>query len=310
MQRAAAFGQIIGIAPGAVSSFSCDADSAPDGEYNSPHEHDGLYYGVKYQCVEFARRWLIHNLGLSFGSVRYARDVFALTTADFILAPTSFDGEQSVPSLLHPQKDSTISDAYIDNENDNNNNNNANDIDPAAATATATTYGVPYRNVKNGSSLLRNLDDRPVPGSILIWKAMGKFTTTGHIAIVTEVSFPQFACGTDSISYSTQIQNREHTLKHWVRIAEQNRDNCYWPPGQNWSRQLPVLVDECSGTLYIDAGEQETILGWKLHPVDFSPRPVPIPAALRVPAAAMVVTVSVVAVPAEAAATEYESTKL
>ncbi|MFD2110220.1 CHAP domain-containing protein [Thiorhodococcus fuscus] len=36
------------------------------------------YAGVTYQCVEYARRWWIQNLGLTFGDVPTATDIFSL----------------------------------------------------------------------------------------------------------------------------------------------------------------------------------------------------------------------------------------
>lgn len=40
--------------------------------------------GTQWQCVEYARRYLITKLGVTFGSVKGAEDVFALKTAESI----------------------------------------------------------------------------------------------------------------------------------------------------------------------------------------------------------------------------------
>lgn len=45
-----------------------------------PNHDNETYTGIKWQCVEFARRWLIHNRGLTFGDVDVAADIWALDT--------------------------------------------------------------------------------------------------------------------------------------------------------------------------------------------------------------------------------------
>ncbi|MDH5424993.1 MAG: CHAP domain-containing protein [Gammaproteobacteria bacterium] len=37
---------------------------------------DGIYTGVKWQCVEFARRWLLMNYGVVYKDVDYAIDIW------------------------------------------------------------------------------------------------------------------------------------------------------------------------------------------------------------------------------------------
>ena len=45
-----------------------------------PHQENGTYTGIKWQCVEFTRRWLISQHGLTFGDVDVAADMWALKT--------------------------------------------------------------------------------------------------------------------------------------------------------------------------------------------------------------------------------------
>ena len=45
-----------------------------------PNQENGTYTGIKWQCVEFTRRWLISQHGLSFGDVDVAADMWALKT--------------------------------------------------------------------------------------------------------------------------------------------------------------------------------------------------------------------------------------
>jgi len=63
----APFGTLLGVAPGNVPVYSSDYDSADDKELPNRHAYrsyvDGIFMGYKWQCVEFARRWLYLNKG-------------------------------------------------------------------------------------------------------------------------------------------------------------------------------------------------------------------------------------------------------
>ena len=39
---------------------------------------NGIYTGIKYQCVEFARRWLLESKGLEFHSVPFASHIWKI----------------------------------------------------------------------------------------------------------------------------------------------------------------------------------------------------------------------------------------
>jgi len=71
------FGDICGIAPGGIPAYSSV------GLYNTSNlnQHNGLYYGIKYQCVEFVRRWLIHVYGITIDEVEMAYEIFDLPYA-------------------------------------------------------------------------------------------------------------------------------------------------------------------------------------------------------------------------------------
>ncbi len=76
------FGTVLGIAPGDVTVHSSDYDSADRDQHpdraSYRHYVDGQYMGVKWQCVELARRWLYVNHGLVFDDVPMAYDIFRL----------------------------------------------------------------------------------------------------------------------------------------------------------------------------------------------------------------------------------------
>jgi len=66
------FGEIIGITDQGVIAFS---------NKNSNHQanyYQGIYTGLKYECVEFVRRWLIIVYGITFDSVDHAKDIYDL----------------------------------------------------------------------------------------------------------------------------------------------------------------------------------------------------------------------------------------
>jgi glutathionylspermidine amidase/synthetase len=48
----------------------------------NPNTEGGVYTGLKWQCVEFARRWLLDNRGVDYGDVYTASDIW--TKIEFI----------------------------------------------------------------------------------------------------------------------------------------------------------------------------------------------------------------------------------
>ena len=78
----ARFGEVLGTAPGSVPVYSCDYNSADDKALPDRHAYrsyvDGIYMGHKWQCVEFARRWLYLNRSQIFDDVGMAYEIFEL----------------------------------------------------------------------------------------------------------------------------------------------------------------------------------------------------------------------------------------
>jgi len=70
------------MAPGGVPAYSSDYASVDSKELSSRSAYrshlDGLYLGYKWQCVEFARRWLYVNKGYIFDDVAMAYEIFGL----------------------------------------------------------------------------------------------------------------------------------------------------------------------------------------------------------------------------------------
>lgn len=180
------FGTLLGYAPGGVAIYSSD--------YSSLSEHDkqdhisfrsyigNEYMGYKWQCVEFARRFLYLNYGVVFTDVGMAYEIFSLRF------------------LRHAVDDSIL----------------------------------PLKAFVNGSKV------KPVAGSLLIWGEGGEFIKTGHVAIITQV------------------------LEDKIRIVEQNVIHHKLPSGQQWTRELPLIIDNGDYTL-VDTFSDTNILGWMVQ---------------------------------------------
>lgn len=69
------YGQVLGTTRDGIQSYSnCQSNCV----VFVPNTLNGTYTGIKWQCVEFTRRWLIQNRGLTFGDVDVAADIWAL----------------------------------------------------------------------------------------------------------------------------------------------------------------------------------------------------------------------------------------
>ena len=86
------FGTVLGIAPGGVPAYSSDYETASDEEYPNRSAYrsyyDGIYMGYKWQCVEFARRWMYINQGYIFDDVAMAYDIFDLRSVRNVVENT------------------------------------------------------------------------------------------------------------------------------------------------------------------------------------------------------------------------------
>ncbi len=184
------FGTLLGVAPGDVAVYSSDYDSADDRALPTRHSYrnyiDDIYMGYKWQCVEFARRWLYLNLGYVFDDVAMAYDIFRLDAVRVV-------------------RENRI---------------------------------LPLRSFRNGSKR------RPEYGCLLIWNEGGEFETTGHVAVVTEV--------TDA----------------YVRVVEQNYRHECWPAGQDYSRQIPATISEDDNYRLECSAGSAAILGWVVQTGD------------------------------------------
>ena len=96
------YGEVLGVGLGNVPAYSnCNAGCV----VFSPNKHEGTYTGIKWQCVEYARRWLLVNKGVVYGDVDVAADIWGLDRVtrvkdkvDFKM--TSFtNGDKNLPQV-------------------------------------------------------------------------------------------------------------------------------------------------------------------------------------------------------------------
>ena len=78
----APFGAITGYASSNVPAYSNGNDSYISDQFNCLY---GVYTGIKWQCVEYARRWLFIHKGCVFGDVDGAADIWNLTTVQRVV---------------------------------------------------------------------------------------------------------------------------------------------------------------------------------------------------------------------------------
>lgn len=97
---------------------------------------------------------------------------------------------------------------------------------------------LPLQSFRNGAKR------PPEPGALLIWDEGGEFEVTGHVAVVTEVG------------------------ETWVRCIEQNVEDVVWPPGQSWSRQLPMHRTPDGGWRVQCTFPRGIIMGWVIQTGD------------------------------------------
>ncbi|EQC32802.1 hypothetical protein, variant [Saprolegnia diclina VS20] len=77
-QLPAPFGTRLGVTDGGVEVYSCNLPPGEEALDMDPNYVDGVYTGVRWQCVELARRYLYINYGVIFGDVDYAFQIYDL----------------------------------------------------------------------------------------------------------------------------------------------------------------------------------------------------------------------------------------
>jgi hypothetical protein len=79
------FGTHIGYVDGVPAYSNCTDKIKSDFDNIISYNGKNIFSGTQWQCVEYARRYLINKLGVTFGSVKGAEDIFALNTVESIV---------------------------------------------------------------------------------------------------------------------------------------------------------------------------------------------------------------------------------
>lgn len=67
------YGEVLGETAGNIIAYSnCNAKCV----IFDPHYNNGIYTGIQWQCVEFARRWLLNCQGVVYDDVELASDIW------------------------------------------------------------------------------------------------------------------------------------------------------------------------------------------------------------------------------------------
>jgi len=100
------YGEVLGTALGKVPAYSnCNAGCVVFSPNFYPDKKHGTYTGIKWQCVEYARRWLLINKGVVYGDVDIAADIWGLDFVTRVKDKTNFkllgfaNGDSSPPKV-------------------------------------------------------------------------------------------------------------------------------------------------------------------------------------------------------------------
>ena len=103
------FGELLGIADGARGISNCrsicirpeysflDLTTGEVTVHDGDPKDENLHYiGLTYQCVEYARKWWMKNLGITFGSIDSAHEIIYLSEGTDIRTKASFPLARSI----------------------------------------------------------------------------------------------------------------------------------------------------------------------------------------------------------------------
>jgi CHAP domain len=97
------YGKVLGRSPQGIEAYSnCQSGCV----IFEPNQWNGTYTGIKWQCVEYARRWLLINTGAVYGDVDIAADIWdkidhltEVKTKKRITLETHLNGSTQAPEV-------------------------------------------------------------------------------------------------------------------------------------------------------------------------------------------------------------------
>ena len=82
------YGAVLGKSPVGITAYSnCNSDCV----IFEPHHLNEIYTGIKWQCVEYARRWLLREKSVVFGDVDIAADIWSMQQVENPISKLSFE---------------------------------------------------------------------------------------------------------------------------------------------------------------------------------------------------------------------------
>ena len=227
------------------SSYSSHGDQ-------SKETHAGVYTGMEWQCVEFARRFMAVRMGIVFGDVDGATDIWDLKHATSVLTEV-LNGK---PGAKNPVVPGVIQTVIVKSSSSGQSGKDL-----------AADYTVPIDNnmtkVENFTFTgFQNKLSPVVPqiGDLIIYPKQGGDMPYGHVAVVVGVTLPTVssASGSEKKGGSITVAEENWTAEMW---ALKNRDQ--------FSRSIPMTMSE-TGSTFAPAGAFTledpfgySITGWK-----------------------------------------------
>jgi glutathionylspermidine amidase/synthetase len=84
------FGEIIGIDFNGIVAYSCNNSPKKD---NLSFIQNNIYSGIKWQCIEYVRRWLIINYNTTFEEIDMAYMMFSQSKIKFINILSGYESQ-------------------------------------------------------------------------------------------------------------------------------------------------------------------------------------------------------------------------
>lgn len=211
----------------------------------------GVYYGIKWQCVEYARRYLIDVTGHTFESIDYAWQIFDLTSA------IRLSDNHSVSWISH--KLCRLITFYQVRCHLNASQMEAQARLPHQEQCSSGIKAV-FTSKPDTWPLLPKLPIRTLPGV----RNQHEHHTKPKKKIATRIVRPcLFSSGASCLIYLTVSDVRLVCavcvlvvlfwcpLRSYVRFVEQNVEDSVWPVDRPYSRQLPASRDTRTGAYTI-----------------------------------------------------------
>lgn len=99
-------GKVLGKLDNTLAYSNCHEDCTTNQFHDIKIGNKTIMAGMKWQCVEFARRWMIENIGYTFGSIDHAFQIWQLKSAIKITnqKPVLWQKFHNQKSKILPQK--------------------------------------------------------------------------------------------------------------------------------------------------------------------------------------------------------------